>query len=101
MSEIEELRRLGAKPQPNSGRGKNNKGDGVLDDRWIVDVKEYAKSFSLSTTSWGKVCTDAAKSNKSPLLSVALGPAGGKRVRVVVIAQDEFLELKEAAGVAF
>lgn len=97
MSELEELKRLGARPQPNSGRGKSNKGDGILDDRWIVDVKEYAKSYSVSRDSWGKICTDAARSNKEPLLAITLGEAGGSRTRLVVISQDEFLELKEAA----
>lgn len=98
MSEESELKRLGAKPQPNSGRGKHNKGDGVLDDKYIVDVKEYEKSYGLSMTTWGKICTDASKSNKEPLLAVTLGPEGGKRVRLVVISQEEFLELKDKAG---
>ena len=97
MSELEELKRLGARPQPNSGRGKNNKGDGVLDGKWIVDVKEYAKSFSLSLGSWGKVCTDAAKSNKNPLLKVVLGTEGQPRVRLIVLTEEEFLDLKGSA----
>jgi hypothetical protein len=100
VSEKLELQRLGAHPQPNSGRGKHNKGDGILDDRWIVDVKEYEKSYGLSITSWAKICTDAAKSNKEPLLAVTLGPEGGQRVRLVVISQQEFLELKEKAAAA-
>lgn len=48
MSEAQELKRFGAVPQPNSGRGKNNKGDGILDGKWIVDVKEASKSFTLN-----------------------------------------------------
>ena len=97
MSELQELKRLGAVPQPNSGRGKNKKGDGVLDDRWIVDVKEYAKAFSLSESVWSKVCTDAAKSNKEPLLKVVLGAEGQPRTRLIVLSEEEFLELKEKA----
>lgn len=96
MSEIEELKRIGAVPQPNSGRGKSNKGDGVLDDIYIVDVKEYSKSFSLSKSVWAKICTDAAKSNKEPMLLVVLGDEGAPRTRLVVISDEEFLELRES-----
>jgi hypothetical protein len=42
MSERAELRRIGATPHKNSGRGKIQKADGSL-DRYIVDVKEYSK----------------------------------------------------------
>ena len=97
MSELAELKRLGARPQPNSGRGKNNKGDGVLDEKWIVDIKEYAKSFSLSLGAWAKICTDAAKSNKNPLLKVVLGAEGQPRTRLIVLSEEEFLDLKEKA----
>ena len=97
MSEIAELNRLGAVPQPNSGRGKHNKGDGILDGRWIVDIKEASKSFTLNRNVWGKVCTDAAQSNKEPLLKVVLGEDGGPRARLVIISEEEFLELKEKA----
>jgi len=97
MSELQELKRIGARPQPNSGRGKHNKGDGVLDEKWIVDVKEYEKSYGLSVTSWGKVCTDASKSNFEPLLAVVLGSEGERRIRLMVQDQDDWLEMKEKA----
>lgn len=92
------MRRLGAVPQPNSGRGKHNKGDGILDGHWIVDVKESTKSFTLNTNVWGKVCTDAAQSNKEPLLLVVLGEEGGPRTRLVILSDAEFEELRWKAG---
>lgn len=95
MSELEELKRIGAVPQPNSGRGKHKKGDGVVDGRYLVDVKESAKSFTLNTTVWGKVCTDASKSNYEPVLMVVLGEEGKPRKRLMVISEDEWLELTE------
>ena len=98
MSELKELKRLGAKPQPNSGRGKHNKGDGILADRWIVDVKESEKSFTLNTRVWGKVCTDAAQSNKEPLLLVVLGEEGQPRTRLIIMTDDEFEELRDKAA---
>lgn len=94
MSEAEELRRLGAVPQPNSGRGKHKKGDGVLDDEYVVDVKEYERSFGLSTTSWGKVCTDAVSQSMEPMLLIVLGKEGGPRTRLVVHTEEDFLEKK-------
>lgn len=97
MSEAAELKRFGARPQPNSGRGKHNKGDGVLGERWIVDVKEAEKSFTLNKNVWGKVCTDAIQSNKEPMLLVVLGPEGGARNRLVIMSDEEFYELWSAA----
>lgn len=98
MSESEELKRLGAVPQPNSGRGKHKKGDGILDDIWLVDVKEYSKSFSVSQNNWGKICTDAAVTRLEPMLQVVLGNEGEHRTRLVVISQEEFLRLRNLAA---
>ena len=90
MSEAAELKRFGARPQPNSGRGKHNKGDGILDNKYIVDVKESGKTFGLSKKVWAKVCTDAAQSNMEPLLLVVLGEEGKVLHRKMgqVTAQD-------------
>lgn len=98
MSEVKELQRLGAIPQPNSGRGKNNKGDGILDGHWIVDVKEASKSFTLNTSVWGKVCTDASKSNKEPLLLAVFGEEGKPRTRLIIMSAEEFEELRLKAA---
>lgn len=95
-SELYELNRLGAVPQKNSGRGKHDKGDGILDDIWMVDVKEYAKSFGLSLGVWAKTCTDAFRAgSKEPLLKIVLGEEN-KRVRLVVISESMFQDMKAA-----
>lgn len=90
-----ELRRLGAVPQKNSGRGKHDKGDGILDDTWLVDVKEYGKTFGISQDVWAKVSTDAFRAGqKEPMLLVVLGE-GNKVIRLVVHSMDDFLQMKD------
>jgi hypothetical protein len=81
------IRGLGGKPHKNSGRGQK-KGDGTLQD-YIVDVKEAEKSFTLNTSVWAKVCTDAAKVDfrKDPALIVSFN---GGETQLVVIALDVF-----------
>lgn len=94
-SEISEIKRMGAKAQANSGRGKVNKGDAVLDGYWLVDVKEFAKTYSISIDNWAKICTDAIRSgNYEPALNVVLGEGGGPRVRLFVISEDEMNEYR-------
>jgi hypothetical protein len=97
MSELAELNRIGAVPQPNSGRSKINKGDGILDGTWVVDVKEYTKSFGLSMNVWAKICTDAIKSNMSPLLLICLGDEDKQKIRLIVQESSEWQEMKEKA----
>jgi len=95
-SELRELKKYGAKPQKNSGRGKHDKGDGILDDLFMIDVKEYEKSYGLSIDSWAKVCTDAFKAGGyEPLIGVTLG-TGNKKVRLAVISKDMFDAMKAA-----
>lgn len=94
-SELFELKRIGAVPQKNSGRGKHDKGDGILDDTWLVDVKEYEKTFGLSQEVWAKTCTDAFRAGqKEPMLLICLG-SGNNTVRLVVHSLDDFLEMKD------
>lgn len=89
-----ELKRLGAVPQKNSGRGKHDKGDGVLDDTWMVDVKEYKEQFGLSQDVWAKTCTDAFRAGqKEPLLLIVLGE-GNRSIRLVVHSMEDFLQMK-------
>jgi hypothetical protein len=91
-SEANEIKRMGAgaKAQPNSGRGKINKGDVKLDDYWLCDVKEYPKGFTVSLEAWAKICTDAIRSgNLEPTLNIVLGE-GRNKVRLYVISEDEF-----------
>lgn len=94
MSEKAEIKRLGAKAQKNSGRGKHAKADAVLDP-FVYDTKEYAKSFSVSTDVWAKICTDTMHVDvtKQPALQLVLG---SPPVRLWVIDEDMFLEMLEA-----
>ena len=93
-SELNEIKRAGGKPQPNSGRGTHKKGDGMLYP-FCFDVKEYAKSYSISRKSWAKCCTDAWSSNNSlPALNLVLGDT--ERVRLWVISDATFQEMREA-----
>lgn len=95
-TELNELKLYDAKPQKNSGRGRHDKGDGILDDTFMIDVKEYAKSYSLSIESWAKVCTDAYRAgNYEPMIGVTLG-TGNKKVRLAVISKDMFDAMKAA-----
>ena len=93
MSERSELKRIGAKPHKNSGRGMK-KGDGSL-DRYVVDVKEYSKSFSVSRDVWAKIVTDTLRvdPSKSPVIMLVLGDT--KKTRLAIIEWNEFEELRE------
>ena len=83
-----ELKRIGAKPHKNSGRGTIQKGDGSTDD-FVVDVKHAAKSFTLNLNVWSKICTDTMRvdKSKSPLLYLIIGE-GDKKVRLAVMEYD-------------
>ena len=76
MSERGEISRLnGAKATKNSGRGRIQKGDAFY-DRFTVDVKEYANSYSISRDNWAKICTDAVKNRTDPmLLALEISPS--------------------------
>ena len=77
MSEQSEAKRIGATLQKNSGRGTHAKGDATWQDEYVVDFKEYGKSFTLNSKIWSKVCTDAVRVDpmKEPLLWLVLGNA--------------------------
>jgi len=96
MSEESEAKRDGATLQPNSGRGKHAKGDAILGP-FLVDYKEYAKSFGVSIGVWGKLSTDAIlKGRKQPALKLVLGANDGNKTRVWVIGDKMFHEMLEA-----
>lgn len=92
MSERSELKRMGAKPHKNSGRG-TKKADGTLKN-FIIDVKEYKKSFSLSRDVWAKIVTDCMRvdKSKSPAIIVVLGE-GDRKTRLAVIELSELERL--------
>ena len=93
MSERSELKRIGAKAHKNSGRNMK-KADGSL-DRYVVDVKEYRQSFSISRDVWAKIVTDTLRvdPNKSPVIMVVLGEQ--QKTRLAIIEWSEFEELRE------
>jgi len=94
MSERGELKRIGARPHRNSGRGPV-KADGSLDD-FVVDVKEYSKSYSVSQDSWSKIVSDTMKVDrqKNPALMIVLG-SEHKKVRLAIIEWEVFEQLRE------
>lgn len=94
-TEAHEIKRFGGKAQKNSGRGAHQKGDATLGP-FLVDVKEYLKSYAISIDNWAKICTDAVQSGrKQPALNVVLGDNGNK-TRVWVISDRMFKEMLQA-----
>jgi len=92
MSEKSELKKIGAKPHKNSGRGRYQKADGSLDG-YVVDVKEYSKSFSVNKDVWAKIVMDTMQvdKNKSPALMIVLGEQ--HKTRLAIIEWSEFERL--------
>jgi hypothetical protein len=70
-------------------------GDTVRDVDFVVDVKEYSKSFSISQDNWAKIVTDTLKvdRSKNPALMLVIGE-GNKKVRLAVIEWEVFEELR-------
>lgn len=94
MSERGEAKRIGAQLHKNSGRNQK-KGDATWEN-YVVDIKEYSKSFSISQDVWAKVVTDQMKvdKNKSPALILVLGE-GSRKTRLAVIELSELERLIE------
>jgi len=92
MSERGEAKRINAKLHKNSGRNQT-KGDATWNN-YVVDFKEYSKSFTLNQDVWAKVVTDCMKvdRSKSPAIIVVLGE-GNKKVRLAVVELDELERL--------
>lgn len=97
MSERGEARRDGAKLQKNSGRGQFSKGDATW-KMFLIDYKEYSKSFSVTLKEWAKVCRDAARTglDSYPLIKVVLGP-DEKKIRLGVLEWSMLEELVDKA----
>lgn len=83
MSERGEGKRIGAKLHKNSGRN-TRKGDATWKN-FVVDFKEYSKSFSINKDVWAKACTDALKNNADPAIVVILGKDGEPKTRLAII----------------
>jgi hypothetical protein len=93
--EKEEIKRDGGKAQKNSGRGKIQKGDAILEP-FCYDIKEYEKTYGISIDNWSKVCEDAWRSGRrEPALKVVLGSRDSK-VRLWVLEDDMFHQMREA-----
>ena len=91
MTERGEAKRIGAKLHKNSGRGMK-KGD-MSWNNYVVDSKEYSKSFSVTQDVWAKVVTDTLRvdKNKSPALLIVLGEQ--HKTRLAIIEWSEFERL--------
>lgn len=91
MSERGEASRIGARLHKNSGRNYT-KGDASWKD-YVVDFKEFTKSFSITQSVWAKVVTDTLKVDrkKSPAICLILD---GK-TRLAIIEWSEFERLVE------
>ena len=95
MSEAEEIKRDGATPVKNSGRGLH-KGDAILEP-FLVDYKEYSKSFGVTQEMWAKISTDSIKNGRrQPALKLVIGREGEVRTRLWVIGDTMFHEMLEA-----
>jgi hypothetical protein len=94
MSERGEAKRINARLHKNSGRNYT-KGDATWRD-YVVDFKEYAKSFSINQDVWAKVVTDCMKvdKSKSPAIILVLGE-GNNKIRLAVIELDELERLTD------
>lgn len=87
------IKSVGFKAHKNSGRGMR-KGDGS-NEHYVIDVKEYSKSISISKDVWAKICTDTIRVDpmKEPVLMLVLGEE--QKTRLAVIAWSEFEALQE------
>ena len=96
MSERSEIKRINAKAHKNSGRGQYQKGDASWKN-FVVDVKEYSKSFSITKEVWAKIVTDTLKTDKEkfPALKIVLG--NEQKVRLAVIEWSVLEELERLA----
>ena len=95
MSEADEIKRDGATPVKNSGRGLH-KGDATLEP-FLVDYKEYGKSFGVTQEIWAKISTDSIKNGRrQPALKLVIGREGEPRTRLWVIGDTMFHEMLEA-----
>lgn len=97
MSEADEIKRDGATPVKNSGRSRGtNKGDAILEP-FLIDYKEYGKSFGITKEFWAKISTDAINNGRRiPALKLVIGEEGETRTRLWVIGDKMFHEMLEA-----
>lgn len=98
MSEKGQAKKHGLRLQKNSGRGEYSKGDASWQG-FLIDIKEYSKSFGLSVAVWTKACKDAGKvTNVEPSVMTdevepALMVVLDNKVTLGVVAWDILEEL--------
>jgi len=92
MTERGEASRIGAKLQKNSGRGKIQKGDATWKN-YLLDFKEFTKSFSITQNVWAKVVTDTLRVDKQKSPAICLILDG--KTRLAIIEWSEFERLVE------
>jgi len=92
VTERGEASRINAKLQKNSGRGRIQKGDATWKS-YVLDFKEFSRSFSITQSVWAKVVTDTLKVDrkKSPAICLILD---GK-TRLAIVEWSEFERLVE------
>jgi hypothetical protein len=98
LSEKNEIEKMGGRAQRNSGRGILEKGDATLGP-FLVDVKEYDESFSVSRSNWAKLQSDAFRAQqRQPMFWLALGSKenGAVPLRLVVLTRNMFEEMYDA-----
>lgn len=98
LTEKNEIEKMGGRPQRNSGRGILEKGDATLGP-FLVDVKEYSESFSVSRKNWAKLQSDAFRAQqRQPMFWLALGSEeqGATPLRLVVIHSQMFEQMYDA-----
>jgi len=89
MSERGEAKRIGARLHKNSGRNYT-KGDASWRD-YVIDFKEFTKSFSITQNVWAKVVTDTLKVDRSKSPAIMLVLDG--KTRLAIIEWSEFERL--------
>ena len=91
MTERGEASRIGAKLHKNSGR-TNTKGDASWHN-YVLDFKEFTKSFSITQNVWAKVVTDTLRVDKQKSPAICLILDG--KTRLAIIEWSEFERLVE------
>jgi hypothetical protein len=97
LTELNEIKRDGATPQKNSGRGMYQKGDATLGPL-LIDYKEYDESFGVSRKVWAKLQKDAfSAGQKVPVLRLVLGSKDDpNKLRLWVVSDLMFREMLDA-----
>src|ERR1700683_4185694 len=87
--ERKDAKDFGGKLQPNSGTRWNLPSD-VLSDNFCIDSKRTdRRSYSVSLTTWNKLCEEAAwNAERIPVLSVDISGT-----ELCIVGKDDFLRL--------